>query len=336
MFTPTLSPMPRRNLLVLVAVTLVALLCYQRVQKNPYGHVLANAMTTIENRYIEPVQASKLFERAMDGMLDKLDDNSAYITPADLQEFQQSIDLQFEGVGMEVALDPQTKQLMVLSPLAGSPAYKAGIRAGDKILRIGADSTQGMSLRDAVGLLRGKPGTPVTLTVLHEGEEKPTEITIVRGTIQVDSVRGDTRRRRRVLELLPRRPPANRLRPHHEFHRQDGRRDGAGARVALGARHARPGARSARRSGRIPRRGGRRLRPVDPFRRDRHGPPPRRPHQSDVRRQRPGPVHRLPHGRARSTTTAPARPRSWPPVSRITTARWFSASAPTARGPSRR
>ena len=85
--------MPRRNLLVLVAVTLVALLCYQRVQKNPYGRVLADAMTTIENRYLEPVQASKLFERAMDGMVGKLDDNSAYITPADLQEFQQSIDL---------------------------------------------------------------------------------------------------------------------------------------------------------------------------------------------------------------------------------------------------
>jgi carboxyl-terminal processing protease len=185
--------MPRRNLVVLVTVTLVALLCYQRVQKNPYGRVLANAMTTIENRYIEPVEASKLFERAMDGIVDKLDDNSAYISPADLKEFRQSIDLQFEGVGMEVAMDPETKQLMVLSPLAGCPAYKAGIRAGDKILRIGADSTRGMSLHDAVALLRGKPGEPVTLTVLHEGEQKPVEITIVRGKIQVDSVRGDTR-----------------------------------------------------------------------------------------------------------------------------------------------
>ena len=208
-------------------------------------------MTTIENKYIEPVPASKLFERAMDGMLDKLDDNSTYITPADLQEFHQSIDLEFEGVGMEVALDPQTKQLMVLSPLAGSRRTRRASCAGDKILRIGADSTQGMSLRDAVGLLRGKPGTPVTLTVLHEGEEKPTEITIVRGNIQVDSVRGDTRRGRRLLELLPRRPPADRLRPHHQFHRQDGRRVGSGARVAFGTRHARPGVGSPRRSGRI-------------------------------------------------------------------------------------
>ena len=82
---------------------------------------------------------------------------------------------------------------MVLSPLAGSPAYRAGIRAGDRILRIGEASTQGMSLPDAVGLLRGKPGDPVTLTVLHEGENQPTEIKIVREKIQIDTVLGDTR-----------------------------------------------------------------------------------------------------------------------------------------------
>jgi carboxyl-terminal processing protease len=129
----------------------------------------------------------------MDGMIGKLDEYSAYITPGDVQEFQETIDQQFTGVGMEVAINPQTKQLMVLSPLVGSPAYKAGIRAGDRILRVDGSSTQGMSLQDAVGLLRGKAGDPVTLAVLHEGEEKPTEIAIVRGVIQVDSVLGDTR-----------------------------------------------------------------------------------------------------------------------------------------------
>ena len=185
--------MPRRNLLVLLTVTLVALLCYQRVQKTPYGRVLAEAMNIIENRYLDPVEASALFEKAMDGMVGELDENSAYVTPADLQKFHQHIDLQFEGVGMEVAMEPDTKQLIVLSPLTGSPAYKAGILAGDTILRINDDSTQGMSLRDAVGLLRGPPGTSVALTVLHKGEEKTTEITIVRGKIQVDSIRGDTR-----------------------------------------------------------------------------------------------------------------------------------------------
>ncbi len=185
--------MPRRNLLVLMAMTLVALLCYQRVQKNPYARPLANAMTTIETQYLEPIPAEALFEGAMGGMIGKLDEHSAYIPPADLQEFQETVDQQFTGVGMSLALDPQSKQLMVLGPLVGSPAYRAGVRAGDRLLRINGDSTQGMSLQEAVQLLRGKAGDPVTLAVLHEGETKPTEMKIVREIIHVNSVLGDTR-----------------------------------------------------------------------------------------------------------------------------------------------
>lgn len=185
--------MPRRNLLVLIVATLVALVCSSRVQKTPYGRVLADAITRIESRALEPIGSQKLFEGAMEGMVDKLDEYSAYVSPDDLKAFHETIDQEFGGVGMEVALDPQTKQIIVLSPLVGSPAYKAGIRAGDKILRIDDDSAQGMSLKDAVGLLRGKPGNPVTLTVLHEGEEKPSEVKIVREKIQVDTVLGDTR-----------------------------------------------------------------------------------------------------------------------------------------------
>ncbi len=184
--------MPRRNLSVLVAVTLVALLCYQRVQRNPYARPLANAMTMIENQYLEPIPAETLFVGAMRGMVGKLDEHSSYIAPADLQEFQETIDQQFTGVGMSLALDPQTKQLMVLGPLVGSPAYRAGVRAGDQLLRINSDSTQGMSLQEAVQLLRGKAGDSVTLAVLHEGEAKPTEMKIVREIIHVNSVLGDT------------------------------------------------------------------------------------------------------------------------------------------------
>ncbi len=185
--------MPRRNLFVLLGVSLVALLCYQRVQKNRYGRVLAEAMNRIESRYVEPVRPSALFEAAMDGMVGTLDDYSAYIRPSDLQKFHETIDQQFVGVGMEVTQDPQTGQLKVLSPLIDSPAYKAGIRAGDTLLRIGDASTHGMSLRDAVALLRGKPGDAVTLTVLHGGRQKPTEAKIVREMINAPTVRGDTR-----------------------------------------------------------------------------------------------------------------------------------------------
>jgi carboxyl-terminal processing protease len=184
--------MPRRNLLVLMFVTLVALFCYQRVQKNPYGRVLADAMSTIESRYLDPIPPSKLFEAAINGMIDHLDEHSEYITPGEVQEFHEILDQEFGGVGMVVALDPQNRQLMVLSPLVGSPAYKAGIHVGDKILRIGQSSTQGMSLQDALGLLRGKPGEPIQVSVLHEGAKEPTEIQIVREIIQVPTVLGDT------------------------------------------------------------------------------------------------------------------------------------------------
>jgi carboxyl-terminal processing protease len=185
--------MPRRNLLVLLTVTLVALLCYPRVQKNRYARVLADAMATIESRYVEPIDGSSLFEGAMDGMMDRLDGNSAFIAAADLPEFDKIVDQEYVGVGIVVALEPRAKQLTVLSLLAGMPAYQAGIRAGDKILRIDETSTRGMSLADAVNLLYGQPGEPVTLTVTHEGEETPVQVTIVREKIQVPTVVGDVR-----------------------------------------------------------------------------------------------------------------------------------------------
>ncbi len=94
---------------------------------------------------------------------------------------------------MEVSIDPKTRQMTVVSPLVGTPAYEAGVRAGDKILRIGEHSTQGMSVKDAVSLMRGKPGDPVSITVLHQGEEKPVDIKIIRAVIQIDTVLGDTR-----------------------------------------------------------------------------------------------------------------------------------------------
>ena len=185
--------MPRRNLFAIVIVALLAVLCHQRVQKNIYGRVLANAMARIENRYLEPVQAAQLFEGAMDGMVGKLDDYSAYISPDELKQFHETIDQEFGGIGVEVAIDPQSRQLTVLCPLLGSPAYKAGVRAGDRILRIRDASTQGMSLSDAAGLLRGKPGEAVAISVVHQGEEKPVDVTIVREIIQADTIRGDTR-----------------------------------------------------------------------------------------------------------------------------------------------
>jgi carboxyl-terminal processing protease len=185
--------MPRRNLLILLTVCIIALVCYQKVQTNQYGQILANSLEIIDHLALEKVDPEELYEGAMDGMVGRLDEYSSYIPPKSLAEFQEAIDQQFGGVGMEVSLDPKTRQMTVVSPLVGSPAYEAGVRAGDRILRIGELSTQGMSIKDAVGLMRGKPGDQVAITVLHQGEDKPVDIKIVRAVIQVDTVLGDTR-----------------------------------------------------------------------------------------------------------------------------------------------
>ncbi|HEY4760988.1 MAG TPA: S41 family peptidase, partial [Thermoguttaceae bacterium] len=185
--------MPRRNLLILLAISIIALICYQKVQINQYGRILADSLEIIDRMALEKVDPEALFEGAMDGMVGRLDEYSSYIPPKALPEFEETIDQQFGGVGMEVAIDPKTRQMTVVSPLPGSPAYEAGVRAGDKILRIGEFSTQGMSVKDAVSLMRGKPGYPITITILHPGEEKPLDIKIVRAVIQVDTVLGDTR-----------------------------------------------------------------------------------------------------------------------------------------------
>jgi carboxyl-terminal processing protease len=185
--------MPRRNLLFLLAIALIALVCYQKVQTNQYGRILANSLEIIDRLALEKVKPEALFEGAMDGMVGRLDEYSSYIPPKDLDQFEEILDQQFGGVGMEVTMDPKTRQMTVLSPLVGTPAYEAGVRAGDRILRIGELSTQGMSVKDAVSLLRGKPGDQVSITVLHLGEEKPVDLKIVRAIIQVDTVLGDTR-----------------------------------------------------------------------------------------------------------------------------------------------
>ena len=158
----------------------------------------ADVLDQISRHYYEPVDDAELFQGAVQGMVEHLkeqyhDDHSEYITPAEQREFDKEINQEFEGIGVEVQLDPKTKELTVFSPLVGSPAYEAGIRAGDKILKIDGRSTQGMSLHDSMEAMHGPPGQPVTLSILHEGDKQPVEIPVVRRMVQVETVRGDTR-----------------------------------------------------------------------------------------------------------------------------------------------
>jgi carboxyl-terminal processing protease len=183
--------MPRRNLYCLIALTIFSLLCIAKI--TPYGRVIAFAMDQMSQRALEKVDEQALFEGALEGMASRLDEYSDYVSPQVLRDFEESIDQKFVGVGVEILLDPATKQLTVASPLVGSPAYEAGIRAGDRILRIDGKSTQGLALEDASKRMRGEPDTQVKLTVLHQGDTDPVELDIVRREIHVDTVLGDTR-----------------------------------------------------------------------------------------------------------------------------------------------
>ena len=184
--------MPRRNIYLLTAMVFLCLACQMRVHR--YEQILSFAMDQIDQRSLKKMNSQELFEGALDGMMRQVGDHhSIYISPKTAQEFKQSLDPKFGGLGIEILLDADTKQLTVATPLFGTPAYDAGIRPRDRILRIDSKSTQGLSLEDASELMRGKPGTSVVLSVLHPESDKPVELSIVRAIIQVDTVLGDTR-----------------------------------------------------------------------------------------------------------------------------------------------
>lgn len=189
--------MPRRNLYWVLAVSVAALVCYQKVQHFRYGRILVDAMDQVQRRALEEVGTADLFEGAMQGMMrtlgDKYEDKySEYLPPKRQQSMNAQLDQKFGGLGIELWDDPQTKQLLVI-PLPGKPAARAGMLAGDRIVRIDGRDTQDMPNDEAVDLMRGEVGKAVVLTVLHAGEEEPVEIEIVREVIHVDSVQGDTR-----------------------------------------------------------------------------------------------------------------------------------------------
>jgi len=129
---------------------------------------------------------------AIAGLVDSLDDPySVFFTPDEAKLFEEEIAGNFTGVGMEVSI--KDKILTVIAPLKDTPAYKADIRPGDKILKIDKTITAGLSIEKAIKLIRGEKGTTVTLTIAREGEKEPLEIKIVRDTIDIPTI--DTEKR---------------------------------------------------------------------------------------------------------------------------------------------
>ncbi|HAG92907.1 MAG: peptidase S41 [Pseudomonadales bacterium] len=148
----------------------------------------ADVFDRIKQAYVEEVDDKTLLENAIQGMLTELDPHSAYLKPEAYQDLQINTTGEFGGLGIEVGMEDGF--VKVITPIDDTPAKKAGVEAGDLIIKLDSTPVKGLSLGEAVKLMRGKPGSDIVLTIIRAGIDKPLEITVTRAVIQVQSVRG--------------------------------------------------------------------------------------------------------------------------------------------------
>jgi carboxyl-terminal processing protease len=141
----------------------------------------------IKNDYVETVEDKKLISEAINGMLSGLDPHSAYLDVEAFKELQVGTQGEFGGLGIEVGMEDGF--VKVVAPIEDTPAWKAGLKSGDLIIKLDDVNVKGMSLNDAVKRMRGKPNTPITLTFIRKGDSKPRVVTLTRAVIQIQSVK---------------------------------------------------------------------------------------------------------------------------------------------------
>lgn len=148
---------------------------------------LAEVFGRIKKDYVDEVDDKELLENAIRGMLSGLDPHSNYLDVESFKDLQVGTTGQFGGLGIEVGMEDGF--VKVISPIDDTPAQRAGVKAGDLVVRLDDKPVKGMTLRDAVDIMRGKPGSDIILTIVREGEDKPLKITITRDIIKVKSVK---------------------------------------------------------------------------------------------------------------------------------------------------
>lgn len=149
--------------------------------------MFADVFDRIKQAYVEPVDDRELLEDAIRGMLTGLDPHSAYLEPEAFESLQIHTSGEFGGLGIEVGLEDGF--IKVIAPIDDTPAQRAGVKAGDLIMRLDDTPVQGMDLSEAIDLMRGEVGTPIRLTIMRDGRDQPLELEIVRDVIKVRSVR---------------------------------------------------------------------------------------------------------------------------------------------------
>jgi carboxyl-terminal processing protease len=146
----------------------------------------ARVLHIIEENNVDKLNYDQIVEKAISGLMSALDPHSSYFTKSTYDNFKIQTDGEFGGLGITVGI--RDGALTVISPIDDTPAYRAGLKSGDIILKIGEQATLNMTIDDSVNLMRGKAGTPVELTIVRKGENKPFRVKIVRDIITIDSV----------------------------------------------------------------------------------------------------------------------------------------------------
>ncbi|MFH0764453.1 MAG: S41 family peptidase [Candidatus Omnitrophota bacterium] len=160
-----------------------------KTKENLYGQLelFADAVSLVKSDYVDEVESKKLMYGAMNGMLSSLDDYSAFMEPDEFKEIKEEAKGEFGGIGIEISYKDGIPA--VITPIVGTPAERAGIQPGDRIVKIDGKSTRDIALNDAVKILRGPPGTSVTITVWREKDQLVLDIPIRRAMIKIRSIR---------------------------------------------------------------------------------------------------------------------------------------------------
>src|SRR3990167_3884203 len=149
--------------------------------------VFAEALSLVQKNYVEETKTKDLVYGAIKGMLSELDPHTNFMEPVAYKEMQVDTKGEFGGLGIQISI--KDKKLVVIAPIEDTPAWRAGIKAGDHIFKINEDPTKELDLEDAVNKMRGPKDTKVKLTIMREGEKEPLEFTIIRDIIKIKSIK---------------------------------------------------------------------------------------------------------------------------------------------------
>ena len=190
--------MHRRNLLIVAIVVPGCLLACAAQDRTGQGKRFAEVIQRIDKAYFRTVDSEQLFQAAMEGVFRKLDDRSEFIEPSKFKNYERDFKKEFAGIGVELDTEPSSGDIIVVAPVYGGPAWRAGIRSGDRIISVENIKTSGRTLSEVVSQFRGVVGSKVDLCIKKQGVSQNglsavQDVTISRQNITIESVRGDRR-----------------------------------------------------------------------------------------------------------------------------------------------